>query len=559
MNRLLKILTEARYIVLIISIFIGIFVFYDGFVNDVLTYRVILRNLFLLTFPTFVLHAACMVVRARNVRLQPEAVLQPATTFGLEDRAFVYTYLILVLGCALGYVAFIDDAARDAARIRADRTVPNPHDSRTWALPPSSTSPEDRVLPSVPLSRESLFDGRVALRAFTFMPYGTENSSGFGTVRFENGVATSCEPLSSNNFYTCEAFQSGMLTLKDVALLSATTTTRTYTEDGRQVTQDYEIQTGLILAERSFNDTVDTVLLYVTNQWSYPNSNAFSVVELISLSADRADEVAFESVQNITELKAGRYDRVRIRFDEKVTDHIFEIVFGRNGDSFTFAPYDDGVMTKGSEVSFAEPVSDAEYPEFTPRTVGTLFYTFTPSTYVWQSGWQGRAGYSEWTPEGPVRVYYQAACNLPNTYTDVRSRIQTNDLSLTLDVSIPQSANYNLTTTYYGYEPNEWGKILSQPSVILEHAAVQSAAAVPGRTTSKVLIAGMTVRHTLPAIGARPCDVADSQQMYQWVKDGNLYSVTHTADSVEESVAAQPVIEGIIAELIAGLSYVPAQ
>jgi hypothetical protein len=46
--------------------------------------------------------------------------------------------------------------------------------------------------------------------------------------------------------------------------------------------------------------------------------------------------------------------------------------------------------------------------------------------------------------------------------------------------------------------------------------------------------------------------------MYQWVKDGNLYSVTHTAATTGEGVAAQPEIEGVIAELIAGMSYVPS-
>jgi hypothetical protein len=247
-----------------------------------------------------------------------------------------------------------------------------------------------------------------------------------------------------------------------------------------------------------------------------------------------------------------RYDALTVATADGNRRLVHEIAYVRNGPTTEWFEIQDGMIEK------AWPVRS--YDEQGERMLGTQTYRFAPGSLSLMVNTLGNFAFNDEANGVKERVYFQDACESPDTYSDIGYRITDTDGYLGyVSVSFPTTDTYVLTTSRYGYEPSAWGTVVERRSVAAEHQAVMQGTSFNEHETELLTIAGNPVRHTLPYVAARPCETGGYQQLYQWVKDGNLYSLgTQSINSLQETIASQPRAEAVIAQFMAGFTYAPA-
>ena len=463
--------------------------------------------------------------------------------------------ILLIIGVA--YVA--DQWSRQAAIERSERVVPDPGDPSTWNLPPltdtTSRYPVDGVFD---LTRENLYSGAISLATFSFSDSGKD---GFGYIRFRDGKADTCNPRADNDYYNCETFSQGMLTIRDFVSVEekiSYNNTTYYSDDGVLLgtSTPSKTSTALVLAERYYGTTSDMVLLYIGPSVYDTEVNQYGVYDIFTVG-DRISRVAqIQKIEPIFVAGYQRSDTVVIRTDTGVSTYVLETADLKYGPISQLLPMVSGKAIKTFPVTVYEPGSEGLEPQ--TKSLGILQYSFVPGISILSAQYGGSrdGGYSQAFNGVMSRVYFKNACFMPYTYSDFRTFMVVGSSTLMLDVSVNDSTVFNLTTSYYGYDPNEWGKVVEVRDAAKERALISSGTSFDGRSTELRMLAGIPVRYTPARKLARPCDTGIYEQ-YQWVKGTVIYSVTVTrpSDIPPPTPAEQALLKTALSGLVTGLEY----
>jgi hypothetical protein len=147
---------------------------------------------------------------------------------------------------------------------------------------------------------------------------------------------------------------------------------------------------------------------------------------------------------------------------------------------------------------------------------------------------------------GKSPIYYSGACGQEPTLADVRFGI-----GGVLTLHFLSSSQVYLTTTSYGYNPNEWGKIIGTLDVATYAKWIQDGVKIPGKNVEILHIGGYTVRRIImEEEQPRPCNGVSFAQ-YQWVQDTVLLNfIPRSSDSDKnKDVSDEAFIKEIMGSL----------
>jgi len=541
MDYLLKLLKVARYVVFILTLGVSPLVFYIVYTSATLTYYKVVGVALLLLFPVLFLHTLYATLRARQQKILTPFEVTPLTTFGLPDRVFVYGYLVLALLFTLIYVSVIDQLALDAAQERVEREVPNLEDSNIEAGPSDNLITAGSAL----VIREQILAGTITIAMILPVPSSElDQDIKPSVITFVKGTAQTCTTdLKLNSTNACDTFRPGQFVIKDASDFIASTSPQLYL--GTQ----YVNGSGVVLVEHDHDGVIDTLTYFLTD---YPGHETLDSDLVFTLPGITGAHII--SFKNLVLTAAVRYDELIVATSKREEyRYIYETDYVRNGPNLAWYETKDGSIVKEQPVRL--------YDQSGENRLGTHWYHFRPSpSHLQVNSFNNLAFYDE-SRGFKERVYYKDACEVPYTYSDLVYRVTDGDSYLgNLSVSFPNTDVYKLTTGRYGYEPSEWGTVLEQRSVTSEQQAIISGVPFKGLETKVLTIAGIPVRQTLPFLLSRPCQDSGYRQIYQWVQAGNLYSLeTSSAKTKEEHLALQLRTEAIIAQLMTGFTYVPAE
>lgn len=159
-------------------------------------------------------------------------------------------------------------------------------------------------------------------------------------------------------------------------------------------------------------------------------------------------------------------------------------------------------------------------------------------------GWSGRVITLESTLKTSP-IYYAQECGLQPTFADniipIWSTNASGDISLNANLTVHKidtTPSVYLTSSLYGYDPADWGKIKQKVSIQNYVNSINTGASISGRKVVSENIQGYAVRHILPFSVGRPCD-DQSREQYQWVKGNLLFNLIFTESKTQPSSVQQ--------------------
>ncbi len=139
---------------------------------------------------------------------------------------------------------------------------------------------------------------------------------------------------------------------------------------------------------------------------------------------------------------------------------------------------------------------------------------------------------------GKSPIYYSGACEQEPSLADISFGFYSNgnDSSKILTAHFLSSPSVFLTTAPYGYNPDEWGKIIGTLDVTTYAKWVKDGVKIPGKNVEILNIAGYTVRRITYGPQPRPCDNYALNEQYQWVQDGTLFNMISSSRKQDEPI-----------------------
>ncbi|MSR71598.1 MAG: hypothetical protein EXS50_02965 [Candidatus Taylorbacteria bacterium] len=202
------------------------------------------------------------------------------------------------------------------------------------------------------------------------------------------------------------------------------------------------------------------------------------------------------------------------------------------------------IIVSGRNINtFVELTTDKQKKIYDDQTFG---YSFEyPKEIRVYRGQSLRASVME-TDLKTSPIYYVQECGLQPSLADsvvpfwssssAGSGVVTLNANLTVH-KVDLSSVY-LTSSLYGYDPADWGKIKQTFSVTDYINDIKAGIEISGRKVSLENIQGYSVRHIMPFSVGRPCDDRNSEQ-YQWVKGNLLFNLIFTESKTEHASVQQ--------------------
>lgn len=221
-----------------------------------------------------------------------------------------------------------------------------------------------------------------------------------------------------------------------------------------------------------------------------------------------------------TNAKVSKLHRESMRYDITFADSNAAPISFVYQDSYRYGPFFSPIITRdgaelvqmkgGEGVSFEIPIAYVM-----PGAPFVAVDRNSASSYI----------------KDPKPVYYSEACNAENSFSDLTFSFFpiTDDIKMTLGIHTKADDEVDVTTSSYGYDPSEWGKILGSYSVNSIKNNIENKKLIPGKKTESLAVAGKTIRHIFPDAAPRNCQYSTKgmgPEQYQWVTGGNLVTMT---------------------------------
>jgi hypothetical protein len=111
-----------------------------------------------------------------------------------------------------------------------------------------------------------------------------------------------------------------------------------------------------------------------------------------------------------------------------------------------------------------------------------------------------------------------------------------NILKADLAVHKIASSTVYVTSSLFGYDPADWGKIKQTVSIQDYANEIGTKTDIPNRTVVMETISNTLVRHSMPFDLPRPYE-NETREQYQWVKDGYIFSLIFSTSLTATSTA----------------------
>ncbi len=145
-------------------------------------------------------------------------------------------------------------------------------------------------------------------------------------------------------------------------------------------------------------------------------------------------------------------------------------------------------------------------------------------------------------------IYYAQECGLQPSFADNTIPFWSNATSPDGQSSVNLSAEFTahkitdqtlyLTSSLYGYDPADWGKIKQKVSIQGYLNDVRVGTPIVGRKVVLENMGGVPVRHIMPFSIGRPCDDQNREQ-YQWVRGDLFFNLIFTDSKTQPASIEQ--------------------
>lgn len=463
----------------------------------------------------------------------------------------------LIVFMTIAYV--VDQNSINKATDRQTRQVPDANDPSTWTLFPFSPTvlPEEQVesnrFPFVsstttyPLNYENLASGKIAISGIILNRdrYDYDNHTGFGFLLFNKSLSNNCFPLTDNDVYTCEGFKEGMFRLLDVVGLPTD-----------EILPDYGFRYPVGLALFEYDTDFDKKIFLVALNAEH-NKNIYYVdeIEVVDLPLGNSYSLLYENNKFVYR---NFYFNFKVRGSDLEKSFTLEAMSVKDGYISRFSEREGDKIINKFKHYHGHFDSDTNSTKYNNK--GTLAISYDLNSFWLNEFYVRPELFSPWNTTIVEDMYHKDDCGLPYSFSDMALNVEgSENLYARLKVSIPDDKTYyNLTTAMYGYDPEQWGTVVDIVDVQAYRDAITKGIPFNGYATESLSIAGVSVRHTLPFNSPRPCD-GNTRESYQWVKDGNIYTLELPYEMEERQIPMQKdFIRNVLEEVIAGANYVPS-
>jgi hypothetical protein len=233
---------------------------------------------------------------------------------------------------------------------------------------------------------------------------------------------------------------------------------------------------------------------------------------------------------------------------------IFKLTYSNNStDLFTYA-----ALTRGDS-SFTRITSDGKFKIYENKRDGITFkYPSDADAYMYYYQSIRAWGAEQYNAVKPI--FYSDACGLENSFSDFNINLSkaTYDPSLysgrqqhyymNFGITNPDFETMYLTSASWGYNADDWNKILSTLKYKNYLDAVKSGKTLSGEPTTQLNIAGKKINYIPEKKLPRPCDEWNFDQ-YIWAEKDRVFTLR-----VRNNDTPKQEMDKIISDLIGSIN-----
>lgn len=428
---------------------------------------------------------------------------------------------------------------------------PDANDLSSWYLPQPSDGEKNlkkysfvSSTTTYPLTYENIANGNIALSGFPLVADENNNRNSLGYLLFKDGGVASCWPYGTED--ECRYFTEGMLRLHDVIDISKEIRLPNLNDE------EYGLLAGFAILEYSKGSEIKLQLVSLHSA----GNNIYSIQEKTDVDLPTGNKYSLVYDGAKSPFEASLYYYLEVKSDTNKKEFVF---IGRNvrwGPVYEF-------LERSGEVIFGKfnhiKMDLNDFGVTKQINLGSFNISHHADSFSLSKSYGSNLFY-QWDVKNDLEMYHKDDCGVPYTFSDISLGVGSNlDILTRLDVSIPnQKIFYNLTTVRYGYDPAKWGTVTDVINVDDYRNAIINGKPFDDYATELQIIAGTSVRHTLPFNSPRPCETLTREQ-YQWIKDNNIYTLGFSYDRDHVLTPVQKnFIRNTLEEIIIGANYVPA-
>jgi len=457
---------------------------------------------------------------------------------------------LAVLGVLIATAFVVDEKSINEQN--SDK-FPDANDVSSWYLPKPSNDEKNlkkysfvSSTTTYPLTYENIANGKIALKGLAIELNPLESGlEQMGHILFKNGEVSDCFD-SNYDQSTCENFTKGMLRLHDVIDISQEIKLPNHSDE------EYGLLAGFTILEYTKGSEIKLQLVSLHSA----GNNIYSIQEKTDVDLPIGNKYSLVYDGAKSPLKALLYYYLEVKSDTNKKEFVF---IGRN---VRWGPIYEFLERSGEVIfgKFNHTKMDLDDFGVTKQiNLGILNIPYHVDSFSLSESYGSNLFY-QWDVKNDLEMYHKDDCGVPYTFSDISLGVGSNlDILTRLDVSIPnQKIFYNLTTVRYGYDPAKWGTVTDVINVDDYRNAIINGKPFDDYATELQIIAGTSVRHTLPFNSPRPCETLTREQ-YQWIKDNNIYTLGFSYDRDHVLTPVQKnFIRNTLEEIIIGANYVPA-